>query len=236
MTKTPTLDKRIAAALAETNADNIELAGLVYDAITAKAEAEETVKIESENELDLSNTDPDASSEKVWKAERTVARLSKAILALQARIAAIEARDAAASWHAQADKVEAERDKIATELAELYPTFMEKLIDIFERIDANNAAINNLYRSAQWGYNDRQIVDAELAARGLQSYSAHQPALRDNIKLPFWDESSRTYPADALAEWNARAAASAAATARALEAKRRPRKIAGTHITRRATS
>jgi hypothetical protein len=32
----------------------------------------------------------------------------------------------------------------------------------------------------------RPLLDAELTARGLQSYNAAQPRLRDNLKLPDW--------------------------------------------------
>jgi hypothetical protein len=219
MTRPPTLDKRIATALVvETNTDKSELAALVSEAEDAIAKAQKTIEVERERALDIANDEPDKSYDQIRKAELRIERYDKALPALQARIAAIDHREAVQAWNAQADQIEAERDALATELRELYPTFVARLIDIYTRIDANTAAINSLYRSAPRG-EWRNLLDAELKARGLQSYSAHQPVLRDNLKLPDWHEPRKTYPADPVAQWNARAAESAAATIAAMNQK-----------------
>ena len=79
-----------------------------------------------------------------------------------------------------------ERDALAIELAELYPSFVQKIADLFSRIDENTGAISDLHGEAPRG-EWRRLVDAELVSRNLDRYTAEQPPLRDNLKLPRFD-------------------------------------------------
>ena len=66
-------------------------------------------------------------------------------------------------------------------MAELYPTLVQKLADLFERIDANTEAIGRLHASAPsvaWGENQRRLLDAELVARNLPGYDGTRRAHR----------------------------------------------------------
>jgi hypothetical protein len=188
---TPTLDSRIAAALAANGkADRDTLAGLVVEAEAALAQARETIDLESERLVDIGNPDPEASDAAIQKAERNLARLDKAVPQLRDRIRQINEATYSRAWHAAADRIESERDKLAVELRELYPNLLERLVDLFGRIDALDAAIGRLHGAAQFG-EYRRLVGAEQRARALQSFSAAQPPLRDRLVLPSLAEPSR---------------------------------------------
>lgn len=148
----------------------------------------ETIELESERILDLENTDYDKSDEAVRIAERTVERLTKAIYQLEFKVDKIDAINYANKWHERANEIADERDKLGNELRELYPEFVTKLANLFARIDENAAAISALHGQAPRGEPLRLFEDAELVARGLESYSAAQPRLRDNLKLPNWSQ------------------------------------------------
>jgi hypothetical protein len=191
MTSPTTLDARIAAALAvngKTGRDT--LAALAREAEATLVAAQELAALENERLLDISNDNPDASDAAIARAERTIARLTAALPKLRARIRDIEADQYAKDWHAAANKLEAERDKLAAELAALYSSLVEQLAALYARIDANEAAIDQLNSQAPYG-EQRRLVGAELRARGLQSYSAAQPRLREHLKLPDWHEPHR---------------------------------------------
>jgi hypothetical protein len=188
---TPTLDSRIASALAANGkASRDDLAALVAEAESAIAETRETIDLESDRALDIANPDHDRSHDLIRTAERNLARLGKAIPLLKARIRQIDEAEYARQWHAAADRIESDRDALAQELAGLYPDIVEQLGDLFARIDANEAAIDRLHGQAPWGER-RRLVGPEQRARGLQSFSAAQPPLRDHLALPDWDETSR---------------------------------------------
>lgn len=208
---TATLDQRIAACIASDVVDKSKLTKLVEDAVAAIAEAEETIKTESAAALDISNADPDAFDLAVRKAERTIARLDQALPKLRDRLREIDAREYAEQWHAAMNEAKGQRDPLADELAESYPSFVQKLIDLYRRIDENTALIDALHARAPIGEH-RRLADAEQMARDLPSYDGVHPRLRDNLRLPDWDVS-RDIAFPVIVDWNARAALMSAAFA-----------------------
>ena len=180
------LDALLVDALGSEATDRDTLVSLWQRTVDAIAAAKATIEVESARTLDLSNSNPGASDEAVRVAHRTIDRLGKAIYLIKARVDALDADIYAQTWHAQANEIGAQRDALAQELAELYPSFVAKLAGVFARIDENKAAIANLHAQAPRG-EPRRLIDAELAARGLERYTAEQPPLRDNLKLPRFD-------------------------------------------------
>lgn len=185
---TASLDKRVAAALADTDITKNELIALVDEANAAIKAAEQTIQVESERELDLQNDDPDKSDELIRKSKRLVARFTKAIPELAKKIDKITAAEYSAKWHDAFDRIEAERDNLARELATLYPSFVQNIIDLFNRIDACDAKIGQLARAApstSYQSNEyRRLLEVELVARGLDSFDRFNPPIRENLKLP----------------------------------------------------
>ena len=136
----------------------------------------------------MENTDYDKSDEAVRIAERTVERLTKATYQLEFKVDKIDAINYGNKWHERANEIADEREQLGNELRELYPEFVTKLANLFARIDENAAAISALHGQAPRGEPLRLFEDAELVARGLESYSAAQLRLSDNLKLPNWSQ------------------------------------------------
>lgn len=188
MSKQP-LERRIADALNGKHPARSELAALVVEAVAAVEAARAQITAETAHAEDINNDDPDASEELVRQAERNIKRLTKAVAELRPRIQQIEAAEYAEAWRERADVIEAERDELAKELSELYPGCVERVVNLYARIDANTAGINRLHAAAPHG-EWRRLVDAELKSRGLDGYNAENPPLRDNLRLPDPDRTS----------------------------------------------
>lgn len=210
-----TLDARISTALRAEDTDREAFMTLWREAFDSITAAKETVETESANLLDIENPDPDASDDKVIKAQRAIDRLTIAIRRLKERVLELDAAAAEDAWQAEADKLEGLRDKLAQELAELYPSFVENVADLFARIDVNTAMIRNLNArapSVRWGDKQRCLIDAELKARNLDRYSAAQPPLRDKLKLPDWTEPAAiAFPVQVINQMYAASAGALAA-------------------------
>ena len=89
------------------------------------------------------------------------------------------------------DKAEAVRDGLANELADLYPAFAQKLVELLERIAANDREIDHINTHALPRGADRLLV-AELKARGLPvvANSIETPRITDQLQLPPWQPRS----------------------------------------------
>ena len=71
---TPSLDKRIAAALADQNASQETLVTLWDEAVTAYDDAEQTIKTETARSLDITNDDPNKSLRLIERARFLIIR------------------------------------------------------------------------------------------------------------------------------------------------------------------
>jgi len=207
------LYSRIAAALSVDNPTRDELVTLVREATEALAAAEETVRVETECAEDIENLDPEASELRIIRAKRIMARLQKAIPRLRERVQQIDTAEYAMAWHQQVDQLELERNKLAKQLLETYVPVLQNLIDLFGQIDINATAIDELHARAPAGER-RRLLDAELVARGLDSYEVAHPPLRTNLRLPeFYNSTNIIYgPVD----WTQMAALNAASLTTAL--------------------
>lgn len=194
--KTPvTLDAKISVALADKTASRETLVSLWQEALDTIEKERESAAAESKRVYDLSNADPDMSEDRARRAQRTIDRLSHAIPLLKQRVTVLDAEAYAKTWHAEVDKIKIERDALADELAALYPTFVAKIADLFARIDQNTAAISDLHGKAFAG-EERRLADAEQMARNVAAYTAEQPRLRENLRLPDWERPRDiAYPA-----------------------------------------
>lgn len=186
-TEDKSLDELLVDALGSETANRDVLVDLWHRAVDAITAAKETVTTKSERALALENAEPDESDRKVRTAQRMVERLTKAIHKLKAKIDQIDIINYSAEWHERANELASERDALAEELRQLYPEFVTKLADLFHRIDENALDIEHLHGYAPRGEN-RRLIDSELKARGLESYSAAQPKLRDALRLPDWNQ------------------------------------------------
>lgn len=144
-----------------------------------------TIAAEEGRLLDITNETPDKSQEVIASARLRVERLTKVILEeLHPRIEAFDRTAAVAQWNEQAEKLQAESDELWAELETAYAALCSQLIDVWQRIDRNAAAISEA-RCRRPSGADRHLVGAD------------HPRLRDRLRLPFWDEPERIrFPKD----------------------------------------
>ena len=90
------------------------------------------------------------------------------------------------------DKAEAVRDGLAKELADLYPAFAQKLVELLVRVVVNDREIDYINNHALPRGADRLLV-AELKARGLPGWvvnNVEAPRITDQLRLPPWQPRS----------------------------------------------
>jgi len=83
------------------------------------------------------------------------------------------------------DKAETVRDELANELADLYPPFAQKLVDLLVRVVVNDREIDYINNRTLPRGADRLLV-AELKARGLPWVvdSIEPPRITKQLYLP----------------------------------------------------
>ena len=143
---------------------------------------EEIIKIETPRIMDLSNPTPDASNAAITSANLKIARLNKALPLLRARVDTIDRETALAECNEEADKHRAESDAIYEELKQLYPPFLQKMMDLYIRARANAAAFNELKRCPPKG--------ADLRFFPAMPYESFWL----NLRLPSWNNPGVVYP------------------------------------------
>ena len=84
------------------------------------------------------------------------------------------------------------RDELADELADLYPAFAQKLVELLVRVVINDRELDYINNHALPKGADRLLV-AELKARGLPGWvvnSIEAPRITNQLCLPPWQPRS----------------------------------------------
>ena len=95
----------------------------------------------------------------------------------------------------QREQAKAVRDELANELADLYPGFAQKLVELLARVVVNDREIEYINKALPSGA-DRLLV-TELKARGLPWVvnNVETPRITDQLNLPPWlPRSSYLWP------------------------------------------
>jgi hypothetical protein len=185
------LEKRIAAALADPQVTSTDLVELIDEAELAVATAEETARAEYEKALDpVASPDAAKAKRSIWAAEFSRDRLRAFLSRLWERLDEIETAEKAGRWEADYAAIEAKRDALANELAEMYPNLTAQLCDMFQRAKAIDQECSRINGEAPAGEH-RRLLGVELTARGLESFSISDPSLTEAAKLPDWTHSDR---------------------------------------------
>ena len=183
---TTSLEKKIAAALADKDIGSSALASLIAETETAIAAAYEAAEVERERALDPALC-PDANEARraIEAAEFARDRLRT----LLPRLQEVQAVEYAARWASEYERLEAKRDELARQYAE-YPKLVARLVDLFESAKAVDEKVSRINGSAPPGEH-RRLLGVELTARGLQSFSTADPPIAKAVQLPDWDESTK---------------------------------------------
>ena len=181
--KTLKLDARIVQALAANGeASRDVLVALIDEATLSIDIARKVIETEEPSLLDLENETPDKSRELIASNKLKIERLTLALPQLQSRIDAIDCETALKTWDAEADRLREQSNKIFDELAKIYPGFLAKITDLFDRGKRNAAAFQSLLRHAPPG-----------ADTWFEPATPHSTFWID-LQLPSWTKPHVTFP------------------------------------------
>jgi hypothetical protein len=187
MTKQTTLERRIGAVLTDDYTKSSVIAALIAEIETAIVAADEHAKLEQERVFDpLASPDPKAAREAMQAAEFMQTWLRSALLRLQRRLRETQERERRAKWYAEYEALKSKRDALAAEFREVYTEFEARVVDLLIRMTANNAQISNLHLARSSGVK-LHLLDAELVARGLESFTRDVPSITKELKLPAFE-------------------------------------------------
>jgi len=186
------LDARIAAAFAD-GAKSNDVATLIKDAEHGAASASDRAEQARNHALDptLSGSElKDARKcmdDAAFKRDRLQAALGK----LRERLAELKDQEENARRLVAYDKAEAVRDELAKELADLYPSVAQKLVELLSRVVINDREIDYINNRAL-PYGAHRLLVAELKARGLPwvANNVETPRITDHLNLPPWQPRS----------------------------------------------
>jgi hypothetical protein len=162
------------------------LSDLLTETQQAIAQAETNAKAARERAYDPTLA-PDlaAARKEMEDSALRLGRLQTMLPRLRQRYAASVAREQAAEARKQSEPLIAERNACADQLRTLLP-YLEKLAALFVRITNNSTAISRFHAALPPGM-ALHIRDAELKARGLDSYSRERPSILKDAILPGLD-------------------------------------------------
>ena len=186
------LDARITAAFAD-GAKSNDVAVLIKDTEHGAASASDRAEQARNHALDptLSNSElkdaRDCMDDAAFRRDRLQAALEK----LRERLAQLKYQEENARRQVVYDKAKAVRDELASELADLYPAFAQKLVELLARVVINDREIDYINNHALPSGADRLLV-AELKARGLPwvANSVETPRITNQLCLPPWQPRS----------------------------------------------
>jgi hypothetical protein len=139
----PSLEQRIASALADTAVASPDLAALIQEVEQAVVSAG-TIAIEATaRAFDPTVVDPTARSA-MQDADFLSRRLRVGWSQLKALHQQVLAQEYRAQWNQRCDEVAAKRNELAAEFAETYPKVVASLIDLFNRIKALDQEVDRV--------------------------------------------------------------------------------------------
>jgi hypothetical protein len=105
---------------------------------------------------------------------------------LQVRYREVRDQEQAKAWLAEYDVMKRKRDGLAEELCEVYADTVNKVVDLFVRITADEKELSALHQARPRGVMEH-LVSAELHARGLARFTRDVPSLLTSVCLFDWN-------------------------------------------------
>jgi hypothetical protein len=180
--KLPTLDERIATALA-TPERFTSFQKLIAEVAEALDHADQTGCEARARALNPKLINAAAARVEAEDAEFVAARLRNGLAALKELQRAAEDRALVEAWERDAERVRAQRDKLATELAEFYQAAVARLVALFNDIEKCDREVLRVNRDAPPG-TSRRLVGVELHARQIGNFMSNDVKLLEQVRLP----------------------------------------------------
>ena len=183
------LERRIAAALEFFNITSVDLAALVSEvevAINWTAEAERAKALDPIAWVDATKARA-AMDDATFMRER----LRTVLPRLQRRFQEVGAQEYHAQWEKDYETGKVEQDSLAAKFREIYrQAIMAEFGDLLTRMSICDRECYRVNASAPAG-EPRRLVGPELAARGLERFTAADPSIMKELKLPDFEHSER---------------------------------------------
>lgn len=193
MTKQPTLEQTIVAALSDDNASAAALADLIATTESGIVEADAAFAAAQQALADPVQT-PDirAGQARVEAVEFVADRLRSLLPRLEDRYRELANAEARAEWSAKVAALERERDQLADELRATYQPATTKIADVLGRAADLDHRLSELHQSRPSGCKGI-LLGVELVARGLDSdsFTRDTPSLTKELRIPDWQDSAK---------------------------------------------
>jgi hypothetical protein len=183
--------KSANSALGGNDVTSADLATQIADAEAAIAAADRAAETERTNALDPAlSPDAKAAREAMQANKFGRDRLRTVLPRLEVRHREIAAAEYLAQWRADYEVLKVKRDALAAELASTYPTVVAQLVDLFTRIEANDAEISDLHLARPSGAG-LHLLGGELVARNLDAFTRAEPSIAQQLQLPDWADAAK---------------------------------------------
>ncbi len=191
MTK-QTIEQKVVKVLTADDPPPLDqLLTLIGEVESAIIEADNAAELARERFYDpVQSPDYHQARDRMESTQDAAARLRSLLPRLTDKYRAAAAAEERAKWQVRYDKLERERDELAKELAQFYPEFESRLVDLFNRLAINSAACSELHGSRPANAKGF-LKGAELTARKLDDFTRDQPSIVRELRLPSWTDSSR---------------------------------------------
>ena len=138
----PSLQQRIAEALRHKRVTSEALSAVFSEVADALVDAEQLVLDTQAKKLDPTVLDDTRSAldAAIWRRDK----LQGAVQALRTRHQQVVAQEQRAQWNVAADAVEQKRDALTEEFASTYPELVAQLIELFQRVKAMDAEVDQI--------------------------------------------------------------------------------------------
>jgi hypothetical protein len=205
----PTLEQRIAAALADNDIDSSVLAMLIAETEAATADADKAAIQAREQALDpITSPDPTKARAAMEAAAFTRDRLRTVLPRLQQHFKEVSSQEEYTRWVAGYEAIKIKRDAAAAELRTIYPEFASKLVDLLLRIEVVDREVERVrsakpFDAKEANGDGRWLLETELTARGLDHFGVYDHRILKDLQLPSFSEPTKlAWPPHRPIDWS----------------------------------
>jgi hypothetical protein len=185
-------EKKLKAALSDSAVTTSELERIARETDVAIEVARQEAVAARERGLDLC-ADSRLAREAIEDAEFFVGRLLTQRPRLDALLHSRRQADQRAAYVVRFEQLKIEGELLGTELADLYPDAVRRMVEVFGRLRAFRERCRALHVTDTQGGSPR-VSDPELKARRLDGFSRDVPSLLDAVHLHDWQSGTEIWP------------------------------------------
>jgi hypothetical protein len=191
---TPSLDHRVADALAADKHDAGTLAALIKEATSTLASIEAEQEHAAKQSLDPAVHDFAEQKQRADRAGLMASRLRNAMPRLQALLDAEVKAAKLAAWNADLDALKEIRDGVARKFRDRYAACASEIIGLFSVVADVDKQIEALNDRAYEAGGASRMRTTEATARGVDHINGNTRSIMDMVRLPMFGIGSGEVP------------------------------------------